>query len=315
MIQVKDGAETGGVVRVRGGRGMDAVDGDVCFHGRVPSESAANETRSCLYECRILHHRMHPREHRFEYGIFLACFDLDELDELSGRMRWFSRNRFNLYQFRDSDHLRFSEMAGATGMEDVRGQLKLWLAQQGIELPSDARIRLVTFPRVLGYVFNPVSFYFIHNRDGTPLCSVAEVGNTFGEQKPYVVPIEKGGAAGEPDRFRVVVPKHFYVSPFSGLELCFDFRFKDPGEALAISVNDVDADGRPVLISALSGQRRPMTDGEWLRLTLKYPLVTLRVITLIHWHALRLWWKRIPWHRKDARPELQRGVLKARVSR
>jgi DUF1365 family protein len=252
--------------------------------------------------------------HRFEYGIFLVCLDLDELDGLSERMRWFSRNRFNLYQFRDTDHLRLGEEGGGAGVGGtVREQLAGWLKGEGLELPGDARVRLLTFPRVLGYVFNPVSFYFIHRADGSPMCAVAEVGNTFGEQKPYVVPLDGVRGAGGGDRFRVVVPKHFYVSPFSGLELNFDFRLQDPGEELAVVVNDVDAEGRTMLVSALSGRRRPMTDGELVRLTLRYPLVTARVITLIHWHALRLWWKRIPWHRKDAQPELQRGVLKRRV--
>ncbi len=287
------------------------MGGDLCSSWGVLRDDKADGSGSCLYECRILHHRLHPRVHRFEYGIFLACLDLDELDGMSDRMRWFSRNRFNLYQFRDTDHLRLENGGGAGGT--VREQLAGWLKGEGLELPPDARVRLLTFPRVLGYVFNPVSFYFIHRADGSPMCAVAEVGNTFGEQKPYVVPLDGVRGVGDADRFRVVVPKHFYVSPFSGLELNFDFRLQDPGEELAIVVNDVDGEGRTMLVSALSGRRRPMTDGELVRLTLRYPLVTARVITLIHWHALRLWWKRIPWHRKDARPELQRGVLKRRV--
>jgi DUF1365 family protein len=165
---------------------------------------------------------------------------------------------------------------------------------------------------VLGYVFNPVSFYFVTLADGSPLCAIAEVGNTFGEQKPYLVPVEtlpSDPATGTPARFRLIAPKHFYVSPFSPLDLRFDFKLRDPAEQLAIGVNDLNAANDTVLISALTGQRRPLTDAGLLRLTLRYPLVTLRVITLIHWQALRLWLKKIPFLRKAESPDLQRHVL------
>lgn len=254
-----------------------------------------------------MHHRLEPREHRFRHGLFLAGLDLDELDLLTARLRLFGRNRRRLYSFRDADHLA---MPGQTGL---RRSLEAWLAGQGQPVPPGARILLVTLPRIAGYVFNPVSFYFVTGPDGTPVCAVAEVGNTFGELKPYLVPCEVAPGPTEANpgsRFRVRAPKHFYVSPFSSLELEFDFRLRLPGERLEIGVNDVRPDGRVVLVSTLSGRRRDLTDGQLLRMTAKYPLVTLRVITLIHWHALRLWWKGIPWHRKSANPALQREVFR-----
>jgi len=285
--------------------------------------------RSCLYECRVMHHRRHPRQHRFEYGLFLACLDLDELDALHTRLRWFSRNRRNLYEFRDTDHF-----TRAPGSDDpapaggIRAGLTAWLATQGVSLPAEARVQLVTLPRVLGYVFNPVSFYFASNPDGSLLFAVAEVGNTFGEQKPYLVPVERGdgeegrtrgtrpsdahpsdGPMPGAGRFRLIAPKHFYVSPFSALDLRFDFRLQMPGERLVLGVNDLDAQDKTVLISAVTGIRRPLSDAELLRLTLRYPLVTARVITLIHWQALRLWWKKLPFHRKSDHRDLQRDVL------
>ncbi len=280
--------------------------------------------RSCLYECRVMHHRMHPRQHRFEYGLFLACLDLDELDALHSRLRWFSRNRRNLYEFRDTDH--FTRAPGSEGPAaggGIRAGLTAWLATQGIPLPAGMRVQLVTLPRVLGYVFNPVSFYFASNPDGSPLFAVAEVGNTFGEQKPYLVPVDGRGReetgtrralpseGGPPDaaRFRLIAPKHFYVSPFSALDLRFDFRLQAPGDRLVLGVNDLDSQDRTMLISSVTGTRLPLTDAELLRLTLRYPLVTARVITLIHWQALRLWWKRLPFHRKSDHPDLQRDVL------
>lgn len=264
-----------------------------------PTEARA--WRSALYECRVMHHRLAPKEHRFEYGIFLWSLDIDELDELSARLRLFARNSRGLYSFHDDDHSAGSGKKGC----GVRAGLEAWLRTRGVRLPEGSRIRLVTMPRVFGYVFNPVSFYFVEEADGTPLFSVAEVGNTFGEQKTYMVPRdEKEHAKG----FRAVVPKHFYVSPFSDLDVRFDFKLATPGETLRLSVNDVTGDGETMLVSLVTGQRRDLTDRELARLTLRYPLVTLRVIGLIHWNALRLWWKKVPYHAKAANPGLQRDV-------
>lgn len=256
-----------------------------------------------------MHRRFAPKPHALNHGIFLLCLDLDEAEEIGRRSRWFSFNRPNLYSFRESDHLQMP------GSGSLRESLTRWLAQEGVILPPTARVRLVTLPRVLGYVFNPVSFYFCHDASGNPICAVAEVGNTFGELKPYLVPLAPGhdargnGDAPSGGTFHTTVPKHFYVSPFSPLDVSFDFRLQTPGESLAISVNDVQGD-RTLLVSTLTGRRRPLSDAEWVRLSLRYPLVTVRVITLIHWHALRLWWKRLPWYAKADRPEQQRGVYR-----
>lgn len=272
-----------------------------------PPETDAATPRSCLYEARVMHHRLEPKEHRFEYGIFLACLDLDELDTLDARLRSFSRNRRNWLEFRDSDHL--PEPGGPGGPvrdADTKRALRGWLALQGVTLSGDDRVLLVTLPRIAGYVFNPVSFYFCTRASGEPICAVAEVGNTFGELKPFLVPIDANGPAGT---FRCVVPKHYYVSPFTALDVCFEFRLQSPGPSLRIGVDDV-RDGHRLLITTLTGERRPLTDREILRLSLRYPLVTLKVITAIHWHALRLWLKRVPWYAKADRPDLQRGVFR-----
>ena len=271
--------------------------------------------RSRLYECRVMHHRLSPKEHRFEYGLFLACVDLDELDAIQQQLRFFSHNRRNLYELRESDHFIHPpadpEVPASGGL---KARVVSWLGHHGVAPEQIGRIELVTLPRVAGYVFNPVSFYFVSAPDGSPVGAIAEVGNTFGEQKPFFVPrYDRAGAPStdpaSAEQFRLVAPKHFYVSPFSALDLQFDFRLARPGERLSLGVNDVDSTGKTVLISSLTGTRRPLTDRELLRLTARYPLVTARVITLIHWQALRLWLKRIPFFSKAAQPELQRGVL------
>lgn len=289
-----------------------AGSGKHAMNTSPPSRSGV-PIRSCLYECRVMHHRLSPRVHRFTYGLFLVCLDLDELPAIAGRLRLFSRNRRNLYEFRDRDHLEFPRPGPVS---DVAASIRGWIQSQGVTVPDDARISLVTLPRVAGYVFNPVSFYFVRTSAGEAVCAVAEVGNTFGELKPYLIPPAgpSPGNEGGPVRFRCVVPKAYYVSPFSPLDLQFDFNLRAPDERLNLHINDVTGDGGTLLVSTLTGRRHPLTDGQLLRLTARYPLVTLRVITLIHWQALRLWLKRVPWYRKEAEPEHQKGVYRPHAS-
>ncbi len=278
--------------------------------------------RSCLYDCSVMHHRRSPKEHSFRHGVFQFCLDLDELDALAARLRCFARNRPALYRFNDDDHFGGREpLTSWSGGEPTRTHsvppaprdparsakagLLAWIAAQGLALPAETRVLLLTHCRVLGHLFNPVSFYFCLDAQDRPLCAVAEVGNTFGEQKPFLLGPEHIEKAG---RLRRVVPKHFYVSPFFALDLAFDFKLRVPDEHLEIHVDDREGE-RTVLVTTLSGRRVPLTDANLARLTFKYPLVTVRVITLIHWHALKLWWKDIPWHRKAANPHLQREIF------
>jgi hypothetical protein len=256
---------------------------------------------SCLYECTVMHHRLAPKQHRFSYRIFMFYLDLDEVDAVAAHIPLFGRNRRTIFAFNDADHL--GDSSGT-----VKQKLMAYLRANGVALPWDARVMLLTLPRVLGYVFNPVSFFFCFDASGSPACAVAEVGNTFGEKKLYLLPEMSGG-----DRFRLVTPKNFYVSPFSDLDLEFDFKLRVPGDSLEIHVDDRHGEER-TLLSALTGQRAPLTNRQLIWFAIKYPLVTLWVITLIHWNALLLWLKRVPFHRKEARPELQRDVLRPHAS-
>lgn len=275
----------------------------------MPSEMKA-PLRSCLYECRVLHERLLPRHHRFSYGAFWFYLDLDELASLSQRQHLLGIHSPYPYQFRQADHLNL----GAHAPEGLKERVRFWLSTQGIETTDSDSVRLLTLPRVFGYVFNPVSFYFVFTDDGTPVTAIAEVGNTYGEQKPYLVPIEPYSSGSQTGRFHVQVPKHFYVSPFSPLDWHFDFRLRSPGLHLDISVDDINAEQQTTLITRLTGLRRPLTDWNLFRLSVRYPLVTLRVIALIHWQAFRLWSKRLPWFRKTSRQEDQRDVLQPHAS-
>jgi hypothetical protein len=265
---------------------------------------------SCLYECQVLHARFSPRAHRFAYRLFYFALDLDELPALSRRLPLFSLGRANLYSFRPQDfHPTAPAEALGTSVASLKARLVAFGARHGADL-AGARIRLVALPRIAGYLFNPVSFYFFTAPDGTPLAAIAEVTNTFREVKPYFLAADPAAPAGE---FRLRVPKHFYVSPFSDVDVAFDFLLRLPGEKLSIKIDDYTA-GTRTLTSTLAGRRRELTGARLAWYSVKYPLLTLRVIALIHWHALRLWLKRIPWFPKAGRPADQRDLYRPHSS-
>ncbi len=302
---------------------------------------------SCLYECHVMHARFAPRTHSFLYRIFLFAIDLDELESLHRKHAIFSLNRRNLYSFRDRDFLPTGEpLHNSTApspaqprseTQNLKSRVHAHAATRGIDL-TGGRVILVTLPRVLGYLFNPVSFYFCYDRHGAPACAIAEVTNTFKEMKPYFLGPETRSQPAEvrnqnptskappspalltPDlssvtsaSFRVRVPKNFYVSPYSDVDVAFDFTLRTPGDRLSIQIDDYVGENR-MLTSTLTGPRRELTTARLAWFTLKYPALTLRIIALIHWQAFRLWLKRVPWFSKSARPEAQRDLYRPHSS-
>jgi len=267
---------------------------------------------SCLYECVIVHRRLRPRQYAFEHKMMMLYADLDELDAIDRGTRLLSRERGNLYSFRDADYFP----TGTGG--DLKCRVSAWLRERGIELGDAGRIRLLTLPRILGYIFNPISIYFCSDARDLPLCAIAEVGNTFLEKKLFVLPIHMAQTSATltpatltpatRPRYRLRVPKHYYVSPFTSLDVCFDFDLLQPGQNLQVHIEDWDANGK-LLDSHLRGARVPLSDWQLLRFAVKFPALTLKVIGLIHWHALWLALRRVRWHRKADRPDLQREVL------
>jgi DUF1365 family protein len=238
--------------------------------------------------------------------------NLDEIPELQKQIPLLR----SYYQFRDSDHLPGIGKPGAS----LKERSLTLLSDHGIELGDKPSIILLAHLRILGYVFNPVSFYFCFDKQGSCRAAIAEVENTFGEKKAYIIPPESKGGSSE--QLHVVETKFFYVSPFSDLNTRFDFRLQIPQDDLHVAVNTLTADSHletdsndddkttsKVLVSLLQGKRTPLTQSHLYRVTWHYPLMTLKVIGLIHWHALQLALKKIPFHLKSANPSSQRGLL------
>jgi DUF1365 family protein len=277
------------------------------------------EVRSSLYECNVMHHRFAPKSHRFAYRIFMMAVDLDELGTLGRRMPFLSVNRRNLFSFREADYMPTGEPlhngelrppAGPAG--GLRDRVLSYLGERGVDIPG-GRIVLLTLPRVAGYLFNPVSFYFCYDSAGRPAAAIAEVTNTFREMKQYFLgPKALTGQAGR-ETFQSRVPKFFYVSPFSDVDVAFDFHLRAPDDGLSIRIDDYKGDER-TLASALTGRRRPFTPARLAWYAVKYPLITVKVIALIHFHALLLRLKRVPWFAKAARPVDQRELYRPHES-
>ena len=229
-----------------------------------------------------MHMRMTPFAHRFRYRVFTLLLDIDRLQETCAGLRLLRLDRFGLMAFHRKDH-------GPRDGSDLRPWVEDLLARHGRPRPD--RIWLLSFPRLLGYAFNPLSVYFCTNADGALESVVYQVKNTFGDQHPYVVAADTApdGAA------RHGVDKGFFVSPFIGMDQAYRFTIRAPQARLALKIRQHDGNG-PWLIATQNGNRRPLTDAQLLRQWLSHPLMTVKVITAIHWQALRLWVKGATFH-------------------
>jgi len=230
--------------------------------------------------------------------------DLDEIDSLAKRLKFMSRNRFNLFNFRDRDHLQLPRENPDTS-KNVRQHITDYLSENGVTI-GNGRIMVLTNLCTAGYQFNPVSFYFCYDEGAKPVCAVVEVCNTFREMKPYFL----GADAMANNQFKLNTEKYFYVSPFIDMDTSFDFNLHIPGEKIQLKIDDYDKAGNRFFISTLTGERRPLTDANLLRYFFSFPLITLKVMGLIHWQALRLWLKKLPYHKKAANIDLQKEVYR-----
>ncbi len=249
-----------------------------------------NESHSALYRVCITHRRSRPKRHRLRYGAFYLLLDLDELEQLDRRLKWFSVNRFNLFSFFARDH-------GPGTDAPLRPWVEEHLRRAGCA-PDGGRIRILCLPRILGYAFNPLTVYFCEDRAGSLTAILYAVSNTFGERHGYLFRTD----TPRDGLYRHDCEKRFYVSPFLNVEGRYFFRIRKPDDRLFLHIHQTDADG-PVLDAWVRGTFSALTDGQLLATLVRFPLLTLKVIGGIHWEALKLWLKGIGLTTRPPAPE------------
>lgn len=250
-----------------------------------------------------MHNRLAPKKHSFHYNVFMFYIDLDELDILKQKLKLFSHNRFNFFSFKDKEHIQLP-IDKPDSSKSTREHITAYLTENGIIL-TDERIMILTNLNVLGYNFNPVSFYYVFNKINEPVCCIAEVGNTFGELKPYLLTSENL----REKKYQLNTTKYFYVSPFFNSDHNFDFNLAIPDQKLNIRIDTFNMEER-VFISTLTGTQKPLNNLNLALYSIRFPLITLKIITLIHWNAFLIWMKKIPYHKKSEHENLQKNVFR-----
>lgn len=239
---------------------------------------------------RVMHRRLRPVENRFVYRVFFLRLPLSALADAGSAL--FSIDRWNLFSLRLADY-----GGGGDPLAWMRGVL----VREGLG-HIDGEIVLQTFPRVLGYVFNPVSFWLCHDREGALRAVLADVSNTFGERHAYLLARHDGAAIGAGDVLEA--RKDFHVSPFLRIEGGYRFRFVESGERSLVRIDYADAGG-DMLHTAISGEAAPLGTRALLRAFFGYPLMTVGVMLRIHVQALRLWLRRVPFITKPEPPRTE----------
>lgn len=238
---------------------------------------------SRLYIGRLDHERVRPARNVFHYPLYYLGLDLDELEEVDRSLRWFSYNRGNLTSFWDRDH-------GPRDGSPLKPWIEGLVSRVGGDL-SGGRVLLVTFPRVLGARFYPISLWYCWGADGAPLAVLAEVHNTYRDRHSYLM--HNGGQPfdwNSKPRFA----KAFFVSPFIQREnVTYEFSVTEPGERLRVGIRE-NVEGELMLIAGIVLHAEELTDRSLVRTVLKHGPISVVGLIRIHWQALKLVLKRVP---------------------
>ena len=233
---------------------------------------------SSIYNGTVIHKRFKPKSHFFKYSVFSLLIDLSELNQLDRDIKFFSFNKFNLISFFEKDH---GDRDGSSLIEWVKKNLDV------NEINSeDISIKLLCYPRILGYVFNPLSVFFVYDKNSRLISILYEVKNTFGEQHTYIF---------KTDNDKLITnncTKKFHVSPFINMECHYYFRVLKTPEKISIIIDQKDKEGK-LLYASQDGKAKDLNEKNLIFSYICHPLMTFKIIAAIHFEALKLWFKGI----------------------
>ena len=239
---------------------------------------------SAIYNGQVIHKRFKPKVHYFRYNVFSLLIDLSELETIDKKISFFSLNKSNLISFYEKDH---GERDGSSLINWVNKNLE----KNNIST-QDIKIKILCYPRILGFVFNPLSVFYIYNLQNKLISILYEVKNTFGEQHTYIFKITK-----DENLVQNKCAKKFHVSPFIEMDCNYFFRLLKPGDKISVIIDQYDKEDK-ILFASQDGIRTEFNSKELIKSYLKHPLMTFKIIIAIHYEAFKLWIKGIKFIKK-----------------
>ena len=239
---------------------------------------------SCIYNGQVIHKRFKPKEHFFKYKVFSLLLDLSELSLLDRELKIFSYNKFNILSFYDIDH-------GPRDGTSLISWVKENLNNNNIN-SKEIKIKLLCYPRVWGYIFNPLSIFFVYDKNSNLISILYEVKNTFGEQHTYVFKIDK-----DDQLFEHSCKKKFHVSPFIEMNCLYYFKILKPTDKLSVVINQNDDSGK-LLFASQDGLKNELNNKNLMISYISNPLMSFKIIGAIHFEAFKLWIKGIKYVKK-----------------